>query len=215
MSKPRTERLSRFNVGGVKLRTWIDEGDRHAVLNERLRLCEAKQVVRFMAITGRSVMLPDKPGMSLIAQPFPAAVSRHALFQGLLMDPDGFEARFRSEIESPSEPERQRLLQRDAREVADRLKEHYQSAGISKAVTNASLELKYVTIGIPFSLWLFHDVALMEPYHFGKRGGVGNLCEFAQMIVPAQDVSYELLRNHFENIWKHAPSRPVWPPTGQ
>lgn len=193
-----------------RLRTWIDEGDRHELLHRRIRQCKSGDLVRFVSITGKSVLLPEeRGGESLKAYPFPQAMDLGTTFEGILLDPDSAEAEFRSAIETTGAPKPERLLQIDARQIAD-LPKRYERAGIKQDITKQRLHLKYVSVGLPFSLWLFDDVALIEPYHIGKRGGVGNLCEFSQIVIPRKDVNYDLLVNHFDNLWNHAPSRPVW-----
>jgi len=197
--------------GHIRLRTWIDESERHEILHARLLRCKPKEKVRFISFTGKSVLLPEEvPGKRLKDEPFPRAVDLGATFQGLLLDPQSIEAKFRSLIETPDTEEEERLLQRHARQVA-RLPAVYDQAGISEGDTRQNVQLKYISLGLQFSLWLFDDVALIEPYHFGRRDAIGNLCEFAQMIIPSSDINYNLLENHFDNLWNHAPTRPVWP----
>lgn len=193
-----------------KLRTWINESERHEVLNWRLAACKSGETVRFISFTGKSVLLPeDRPGEYLKDRPFPSAVSRGVVFHGVLLDPTSAEARFRSAIETPDTSEADRLLQDDSRQVSA-LPRRYEQASIPRHITEQRVQLKYVSIGLPFSLWLFHDVALMEPYHLGKRPGIGNLCEFAQMIIPSQDINYRIVEDHFMRLWREVPSKPVW-----
>jgi hypothetical protein len=100
---------------------------------------------------------------------------------------------------------------RDARAVAD-LPDAYDNAGIPRQYTLTNLRLKYISMDLPFSLWLFDDVALVEPYHVGRRKGVPHLCEFAQMIIPKSDINHRLLHSHFQNLWDPDSdrTRPVW-----
>ena len=191
----------------IRLRTWIEESDRHELLNKRLEKCRSDEVVRFIAFTGKSVLLPEVEGKKLGDHPFPRAVNQGTVFHGLLLDPKSTEAEFRSKIETPNTPKDKRLLQRHAELVAE-LPEAYEKAKIR--VFQEQVQLKYTTRGLAFSLWLFNDVALVEPYHLGRREGVGNLCEFAQMIIPVADINYQLLVDHFNNLWTDEAAQPVW-----
>jgi hypothetical protein len=210
----------------IRAWTWINEGDRHELLHTRLKKCRSGEKVQFISFTGKSVVLPEVPaGKELGMFPFPAAVSRGVHFQGLLLDPLSTEAKFRSIIETPNKPEDQRLLQSHAREVAGLRARYYEQAGIERDITAERVKLKYISLGLPFSLWLFNDVALLEPYHVGKRPKTGNLCEFAQMIVPRgekgseSEINYQILEDHFQtlwnadDLWKQQPRllRAVWP----
>jgi hypothetical protein len=196
--------------GSPHLRTWIDESERHEILYDRLLKCKPEENVRFISFTGKSVLLPEETaGKRLKDYPFPRAVNLGTTFQGLLLNPQSDEAKFRSFIETPDTPEEERLLQRHSREVA-KLPTKYDQAGIKESVARERVQLKYISLGLQFSLWLFDDVALIEPYHLGRREAIGNLCEFAQMIIPSSDINYKLLENHFQNMWNHTTARLVW-----
>ena len=78
-----------------------------------------------------------------------------------------------------------------------------ESYGLGPGVIN-NLELKYSQVGLSFGLWLFSDVAFVEPFHFGKRKGVHHLCGFAQVAVDRGQEEFDLLGKHFAVLWRHA-----------
>src|SRR6185436_11072028 len=108
--------------------------------------------------------------------------SRGVKLRGLVLEPTGIEAEFRSRVESPDVGREHRLLIRDAAIVSD-LPQQYKQAGMRPALLR-HLELKYAAVGLSFGLWLFSDIAFVEPFHFGKRRDIPHLCGFAQLAVP-------------------------------
>ena len=61
------------------------------------------------------------------------------------------------------------------------------------------LILKATNHGISFGLWLFHDMAIFEPYHFGKtrRGELVHMCQFSQFtILRERMIEYDMLKAH-------------------
>lgn len=198
----------------IQVRSWINQAERHDLLHERLRRCQSEENVRFISITGRSLLIPaEKPAKSLLEEPFPRAIKNQVTFKGIVLDPKSGEAVFRSSIESPeAKSQEERLLQVDAREVAN-IRQKYKEAGIAEDITRQHLKLKYTKRGLAFSLWLFNDLALIEPYHFGKRPSVHHLCEFSQLIIPRfseSGIPYELLESHFANLWNDPEAKWLW-----
>ena len=132
-----------------------------------------------------------------------AAISKGARIRGVVLDLRSKEARFRSLIEKSG------VLRPDAAKIAriprsaawEDLREH--------VIRN--LVLKKTTVGLSFNLWLFSDLAIIEPYHFGKLDdNLVHMCRFSQFIIPStRDLEYRMLKEHFEVLWKHA--TPLWP----
>ena len=177
---------------------------------ERLSRCGPDELVRFIGVTGKTVFLPELNSeesffSSEVARrsPLPLAISRGVKVRVILMDPESPEALFRSGIESGfrTNPVR-RLLQRDALAVASDLVPTYvRELHLSPEYIREHLEIRRTSIGIGFSVWLFHDVALAEPLHFGKQEGRPHLCNFARLLIPSGNEEYKLLEKHFEAIW--------------
>ena len=72
------------------------------------------------------------------------------------------------------------------------------------------MQISRTTIGIGFSLWLFNDVAIVTPLHFGKEKGHLHLCLFTRLVVPKGRPEYSLLESHFETLWNARQTKRLW-----
>ena len=88
-----------------------------------LDACQSSYVVRMIGVAARKAFLPETESVEpLNSYPVPRAVQRGVKINAIVCDPESPEAVFRSEIESGKDtPLNDRLLQRDARRVADHL----------------------------------------------------------------------------------------------
>jgi len=183
----------------------LDEGNsRWRNLSDRMDKCTQRDTACFISITGKNFLLPNfQEGEAVDSLLAPKALGRGVKLRGIILDPQGFEAEFRSRIESPRAHHENRLLVRDAREVAG-LPAHYaESLGLGQKVWR-NLRLKYSRVGLSFGLWLFSDIAFIEPFHFGKRAAVPHLCGFAQLAIRKGTEEFDLLEKHFAVLWENA-----------
>jgi nucleoside phosphorylase len=176
-------------------------------LRQKIVLCEKGDIVKFISITNKSFLVPEitYKGKDLFIE----ATRRGVKFYGIVLDPNCTEADCRSGIESCGIKKRsERLLIRDSRKVQDRLaKLMRESEDILKRKLAGNLEIRYSTIGLPFKLWLFEDEALVEPYHFGKfvkekAATESPLCGFSHLWIKKAAPEYELLEDHFTQLWE-------------
>jgi len=199
----------------VSLPAWVPDGSfnvspldesnsRWQNITDRMNQCEKGQTVCFISITGKSFLLPNfQEGETVASRLGPKALSRGIMLRGIVLDPEGIEAKFRSIIESPHATRAQRLLIQDAQTVAKLPVIYKESYGLGPMVRKR-LQLKYSKIGLSFGLWLFSDIAFIEPFHFGKRRDVPHLCGFAQLSIKKGTEEFGLLKNHFDVVWRHA-----------
>lgn len=80
-------------------------------------------------------------------------------------------------------------------------------ARVSPTWIRQHLQIRRTTIGVGFSLWMFNDIAFIEPHHFGKEEAHRNLCHFATMVIPNGTREYNLLNKHFSAMWDAAESK--------
>lgn len=196
----------------VQPMTEQESHNRYKLRHERLSRCSAGETVKFIAITGRGAFLPrTQPAQGLDELPIPSAVKRGVKMKLILLDPTSNEALFRSAVESGSSvPTHRRLLQRDAKDLADSLVEIYsKELNISKTFIQKNIQMKRTRIGISFSLWLFNDIAIIEPHHFGKENSNMNLCHFASLVIPVGNREFKLLVSHFDQLWNDPASKPL------
>lgn len=173
-------------------------------ITDRLNACRTGETVRFISITGKNFLLPNlQEGEEADSRLGPKALSNGVKLLGLVLDPDGIEAEFRSKVESPHAPRARRLLIEDAQAVLN-LPLHYRQSYGLKPAAYKNLKLKYSPVGLSFGLWLFSDVAFIEPFHFGKRGKVAHLCGFAQLTVTKGTEEFDLVEKHFDVIWRNS-----------
>jgi len=189
-------------------------------ISDRLKDCKEGEEVKFIAITGKASMLSGgslKIGENLLDRAFPNALSRGVRFRGIVLDPYSEEAKFRSSVETPDKPLDRRLLQIDASDVRNELLSLYRREKITEDKLR-NLELRYTKIGIAFGLWLFNDVAFMEPIHLAGPGRP-HMCGFCELRItkniPESDEpkffsEYEILKKHFEVLWANSEEGP-WP----
>lgn len=193
-----------------------ETANRYEAVNDRLEECGDGEEVRFIAVTGLGAMLsgarPDRGGQPLLERAFPKALSRGVRFRGILLNPRSGEAEFRSSVETPSTRAGDRLLQRDADFVRNHLWLMYRRAGINEGKIR-NLRLRHTDIGIAFGLWIFDDIAFMEPMHFGKREGDEHMCGFCRLKIAKlafdtpgiRDLfEYHTLERHFEELWSNS-----------
>lgn len=188
---------------------WSDANQRKEPILRGIAAAKAGETIRFVSITGKSILLPDPaPRITLETSAVVQALKREVRFQGVLLDPGSTEAATRASIETPKAAKDRTLLQHDARRVRADLRAEYEEVRVTQKQLE-DLDLRYSPVGLAFSLWLFPDHALMEPYHFGKDERCGeHLCSFPQFKIPKQKIQYSLLEKHFDVMWKMA--RPVW-----
>lgn len=202
--------LDAVEPSGVELTPWQHMKDREeARLAQLLNKCKRRSLVKFISITGRSFLDPEiKRHMEYEARdPFENAIKRGAKFQGVLLDPKCTEAKCRSEIESPEKQLRNRLLMRDATSVTKKLER-------TSEVWKENLRIGYSQVGLASKLWLFKNEAYIEPYHFGKQEkdrskAESALCGFSHIWIKRSAPEYELLEDHFEQLWRRC--KKFWP----
>lgn len=182
-------------------------------LNSLLDNAKKGQTVKFVSITAKSTIAPYVPTYVTVGQKssFKSAVERGVKFEGIVLNPEGIEAEIRSQIESKGEAKDKTLLFKDANEVKKKLK------NIRGTVWEKNLEVRYSKIGLAFKLWLFDEIAFIEPYHLGRLYNEQNaLCGFSHLWANKMNwikegtPEYKVLVDHFDNLWKEA-SDPYWP----
>ncbi len=196
-------------VAPMLVDSWFTaERHRHAEVETRLRRCQEGERVRFIAITGKSIIFDRDPGsneeirkVSAVAR----AIENGACICGIVLDRMCEEATFRSKIEE------NHILVEDAIRI-EGIPTH-QAWDALKEKVRTNLRLRKTQRGLTFNLWLFDDSAIVEPYHFGKlpdKRREPHMCKFSQFtIFRERDEEYRMLKQHFENLWNDA--RPVWP----
>lgn len=197
------ENLARDPGRHFRISPLDDENSRYWNTTERMNRCRKAEVVRFISITGKNFLLPAyQQGEKVASRLGPRVLSHGVKLRGIVQDPAGIEAEFRSRIETPNASREHRLLMQDAEAVAN-LPSYYQEIyGLGPSIVE-NLELKFSPVGLQFGLWLFSDVAFMEPFHFAKRRDVPHLCGFAQLAVSKGSEEFILLARHFEVLWTH------------
>lgn len=207
-----------YNYSGKSSIQILPEINRYQAINNRIEKCKKGEEVKFIAITGLGAMLsgpwPDKRGQPLLDRPFPKALSKGVKFKGIVLNPNSTEAKFRSNVESPGTPIKRRLLQKDACAVKNDLWWMYKESGIEEDNIQ-NLELKYTNIGIAFSLWMFDDIAFIEPIHYAKKEGDPHLCgDLCQLKINRRDLNtsdfpkklseYQIIEKHFQVLWDNS-----------
>jgi hypothetical protein len=177
------------------------------VLEEKLDRLRSGASVKFISITGKSILVPTT---SIGGDPLGRAVERGVKVYGILLEPTSAEADMRSRLESPGiGQKRSRLLIADAHLVSDHLERK------RSAPWRQNVELRYSNTGLSFKLWLFDECALVEPYHFGKlrvdqSRRESPLCGFSHLWIKPEALEYEILEHHFDQLWRKCERR--WPP---
>jgi len=183
---------------GIELVPWKHQKERENYrLTQLLDNCRKGSTVKFISITGKTFLEPEHKFKQRDA--FAEAIKRGVRFAGVLLDPKCAEAQCRSEIESPKLQRKERLFVKDSASVAKKF------AKASEA-WKKNLEIRYSSIGIAFKLWFFEDVAYIEPYHFGKLEEErlkpeSALCGFSHVWVNKSTPEYEMLHDHFTQLW--------------
>lgn len=155
--------------------------------------------IRFISVTGYNDLSPNDSGL----EHFKSALRRGIAFKGIIFNPEGIEAKFRSVIESPEKNIRNTLLFRDSKNVLDVLK--------YKFWKDKEIKMKYAKVGLQFKLWLSDKEAFIQPYHFGKDEDddpIG-MCKFTHILYSSNTDEYNLLKNHFDELWEKSDS--FWP----
>lgn len=193
---------------GLKLIHWQHEEEREATRFLALfNDCNRGSTVKFIMVTGKNFLFPEIT-QSRRRHIFGEAIKRGVKFRGIVLDPDSKEAKYRSDFESPYiRPIRKRLLQRHAEDVQRKLRNN-------PVMLEKNLKLRYSEIGLGFSLWLFKNLAIVEPLHFGKTKEKrllteSPLCGFSRIWIERSAPEFELLEDHFEKLWRK--SKPVLP----
>lgn len=181
---------------------------------KRLGRCKSGELVRAIMVTGRTALLPNL-GVKIVplsSWALPSALKSGVFAQLVLLDPTSHQADVRSAVESgASTPPEKRLLQTDAQYVVDHLIPTYEyELGMSPNEIKRHLEIRRTKIDLGFSLWLFDDVAVLDPTHLGKEVGRQHLCHFAHMIIPKERPEYALLSAHFDYIWDSEETKSIW-----
>ncbi len=156
--------------------------------------------IKFIAITGKGIFCPELHGGE--TNTFLEAVKRGVRFNGILLNPDSEQALTRSEIETPEYAKEERLIYKDAEIVKKWLLQNCEKVGLSKG-ERKRFEIKYCdrNLSLSFSLWLFNDFALVEPYHYGKFQGAAHLCGFSLIKIGKGTYEYSALEKHFKLLW--------------
>ncbi|MCP4367624.1 MAG: nucleotide-binding protein [Deltaproteobacteria bacterium] len=192
----------------LKVSMLDDSNSRWQNMTDRMNQCKEGETVCFISITGKNFLLPNlQEGETIFSRLGPNALSRGLKLRGIVLDPEGVEAEVRSTIESPHATREHRLLIHDAQEVTNLPAYYIQRYGFGPE-TLCNLKLKYSKIGLSFGLWLFSDIAFIEPFHFGKRKNVPHLCGFAQLTVKKDSEEFSLTKKHFEVLWGYAKNAP-------
>ena len=113
------------------------------------------------------------------------------------MNPDGNEAFFRNNIESPGKELQKTILWKGADSVRESLEDLF---------ADKDIKMRYARVGTQFKLWLSNKAALIEPYHFGREPDKhsGGLCGFSQVLYSKDDKEYCILKDHFEKLWERS-----------
>lgn len=207
------DQKSRLNsVAPMLVDTWFatPETSRHQTAKERIANCKSGEKVFFINITGKSVIFPNLDGgqrlvdHSVVA----AAIVRGVKFRGIILDPDSDEALLRSRIETPGKLcPKTRLLQDDSK-IIHGIPSNPDWETVWKEASQ-NLILKRTGYGLSFSLWLFADQAIVEPYHLGKLDEK-HMCQFSQFhVFEEREKEFKMLTRHFENLWSE--SAYFWP----
>jgi hypothetical protein len=178
-----------------------DPAKRNLYSKERIQSAVKGETVKFIAITGKGIICPDsRPGE---VNAFHEALKKGVIFNGILLDPRSEQAIIRSAIETADTPLRERLLMRDAEDVRKWLCGRHRQDNIDLNILRNS-EFKYCSLPLSFSLWLFSDFALVEPYHYGKITGTHHLCGFSLMKIGKDTYEFDALEKHFELLWSRS-----------
>jgi class 3 adenylate cyclase len=182
-----------------------DTNPRYKSISDRLDKCVRGEEAKFIGITGKSALLPVTLSTTrrFDEHPVPKAIKKGVRIKAIFLEPKSHEARFRSAVEDgEGVPPGNRLLQSDARALADNLHDVYRrELRVPLSHLKTHLQVRRTSIGLGFSLWLFNDMALVEPFHFAKETGKPHLCGFALMFIPKGQREYDLLKGHFEKLW--------------
>lgn len=194
--------------GWIEMVPWLDLDNRgEGRLIRELDRCDTGSEIRLVSITSASLLAPRETSTEVrhtLMGAFGAALARGARCRAILLDPDSEEAECRSLFESPGRRnKRRRLLIEDSYRVREMLPENW------KSFADGRFQLAYSAIGLPFNLWLFENIARIEPYHFGKRRPDRDkpespLCGFAQLWFRQEAPEYDVLLDHFNNLWSRS-----------
>lgn len=153
----------------------------------------------FISITGGGEL--TVPGIN--TDRLISAFKRGNKLKGIVVNPNGLEARFRNAVESPNLDVEETILSGGASRVLQALRQYWK---------NSKIEMKHSPVGVGFKLWLTETAAMIEPYHFGKENKQDydtGLCGFSQILYSNNDREYIILRDHFNNLWER--SETFWP----
>jgi hypothetical protein len=186
---------------------------RYKRIGDRLGKCVRGEEVKFIAMTGKGALLPVTLSTTrkFEEHPVPKAIKNGVRIKAIFLEPKSHEARFRSAVEDGERvPLGHRLLQSDARLLAETLHDVYRrELRVPLSHLKTHLQVRRTSIGLGFSLWLFNDMALVEPFHFAKETGKPHLCGFALMFIPKGQREYDLLKGHFEKLWNAKETKPL------
>ena len=175
---------------------------RNNYYEEMVKSAEKKFGIRIISITGNSDL--KSPEYSDDKKYLSYAREKGINFKVIVVNPNGLEAYFRNDIESPdAESIEKTILFTGANSLKKSLEDYW--------ANYKHIEARYSRVGLQFKLWLTDKNALIEPYHIGREDKKcrGGLCGFSQVFYTKYDREYKILKDHFENLWKR--SDPFWP----
>ncbi|MBN1252707.1 MAG: hypothetical protein JXA16_11265, partial [Bacteroidales bacterium] len=170
-------------------------------LTELFESADEGSSIRFISITAKSDL--EEPAVASEKKYLQTAFEKNIQFQGILVDPFGYEASFRNSIESPGASTENTLLCRGSESLKISLKTEFWEKG--------KIELRHAKVGLSFKLWLSDKIAIIEPYHFGRpsKNSRGGLCGFSQIYYMKDTIEYKILEDHFNKLWGN--STEFWP----
>ena len=205
LNEPDIEPDDRFPASTSYLIPYSDDAREahYELAHRRLASAGKGELVRQIAITGKAI-LARSVGAAGDKYFFGNALRIGITYHGLLVNPNSDWAQFRAQIETPGSREGASLLDRDSAEVINWYSRGYEQFGLTEEEM-ARVSLRYSSVAPGFSLWLFEDVAFVEPFHFGRIDpDIPHLCGFSQICVPLGTNDFELLTAHFDTLWHHA-----------
>lgn len=176
---------------------------RYATSRDRISTARRGEEIKFIAMTGRNIICPELRQTE--TNYFFEAIRRGVHFKGIVVDTESEQARLRSDIETPQLTRNDRLIFKDSAIVRE-----WMETGYKQNVTKGQrdrLQLKYSRYPLTFSLWLFDDFAVLEPYHYGKQENMPHLCGFSMIKMDAGSQEYGTVKLHFDVLWERCASR--------
>ncbi len=193
-------------VNAVETIQMEDQGSRGKKrLIEAIERSTKGHTIKIISITGSTLLITGRHQGDSLQTALEQALKKGVNCQAILLKTGGKdckEAKIRSEFESPKKKTiASRMLFKDSSRVREATKDW------EKYIKNGQMKICYSGIGLSMGLYLFEDCARTEPYHFGKKRENRNknesaLCGFSQLWIQRTAQEYEILENHFDNLWK-------------